>query len=203
MLLLSSTPRTMENGTPPKLLKGLQELKPPDSMPRWKRTLAWGIIGGTLGLAIAGGIFVAFLRDLPGLPSIDNGPAQSLATKIYDVNGALITQLAVENRTLVELNQIPENLKNAFIALEDQHFYSHWGIDVEGLIRASWVNLMHGKTIQGGSTITQQLAKNVFLTPERTMGRKVKEALLSLQIERAYTKDEILHMYFNHIYFGH
>lgn len=164
--------------------------------------MAWIIIGGSFGGAIAGGIFVAFLRDLPGLPSIDNAPTQSLATKIYDVNGALITQIAMENRTLVELNQIPDNLKNAFIALEDQHFYSHWGIDVEGLIRASFINILHGKTIQGGSTITQQLAKNVFLTPERTFSRKVKEALLSLQIERAYTKDEILRMYFNQIYFG-
>ena len=192
----------MKNETPPKIIKGLQDLRPPTSLPRWKRVLAWSLIGSTLGIAIAGGIVVAFLRDLPGLPSIDNGPAQSLATKIYDVHGALITQLAVENRTLVELDQIPTNLKNAFIALEDQHFYSHWGIDVQGLIRASWVNLMHGKTIQGGSTITQQLAKNVFLTPERTMGRKIKEALLSIQIERAYTKDEILRMYFNQIYFG-
>lgn len=192
----------MEKPQPPKIIDTLKELTPPKTMSRFKRILAWSLMGGTLGLAVAGGIFVAFLRDLPGLPSIDNGPTQSLATKIYDVNGALITQLAIENRTLVELNQIPENLKNAFIALEDQHFYSHWGIDVQGLMRASLVNLIHGKMIQGGSTITQQLAKNVFLTPERTMGRKVKEALLSLQIERAYTKDEILRMYFNQIYFG-
>jgi penicillin-binding protein 1A len=187
---------------PPKIAETLKALKPPQHMARWKRKLAWGLMASTVALALACGVFAAFMRDLPGLPSIDNGPTQSLATKIYDVNGALITQLAIENRTLVELEQIPDNLKNAFIALEDQHFYSHWGLDVQGLLRAGIVNLVHGKTIQGGSTITQQLAKNVFLTPERTLGRKAKEALLSIQIERAYTKNEILRMYFNQIYFG-
>ena len=142
------------------------------------------------------------MSDLPGLPTIDDAAVQSQATRLYDVNGALITQLAVENRTLVDLSHIPENLKKAMIALEDQNFYSHWGIDVKGVIRATFVNLRTGKVIQGGSTITQQLAKNVFLTSERTMSRKVKEAMLAVQIERRYTKDEILGMYFNQIYFG-
>src|SRR5688572_22605533 len=118
----------MEIPKPPKIVNAVKELKPPLNMPRWKRILAWWLMGMSLGAAIALGIFVAFLRDLPGLPSIDNAPTQNLATKIYDVNGTLITQIAIENRTLVELHQIPDSLKNAFIALEDQHFYTHWGI---------------------------------------------------------------------------
>ncbi len=184
-----------------KLKSQVAFLKPPSGMRRWKRLLAFTLMGGALGAAIFAGVLVAFLHELPMVPSID-APAPSLATKIYDVHGTLVTQLAIENRTLVELEQIPANLKNAIIALEDQHFWSHWGIDIQGLIRATLVNVLKGRLLQGGSTITQQLAKNLFLTRERTLARKVKEALLAVQIERRYTKEEILKMYFNQIYFG-
>jgi penicillin-binding protein 1A len=203
--------KTPKNSAEPKsspsaFLKTAEEkfrsLKPPANLPRWKRILAWSVIGGVLGLAVFGGVLVAYLSELPGLPTIDDIAAQSQATRIYDANGALVTQLAVENRTLVDLNRIPDNLKKAMIALEDQNFWSHWGIDVKGVIRATLINLRTGKVIQGASTITQQLAKNRFLTSERTMSRKIKEVLLAMQIERRYTKEEILSMYFNQIYFG-
>src|SRR6185503_3805193 len=104
--------------------------------------------------AIGGGILAAFLHELPGLPSIDGAVADSQATTIYDSHGKEIKKLAIENRTIIELDQMPQNLLNATIALEDQHFFTHWGIDVMGLVRAMIVNLRHGKVIQGGSSIT-------------------------------------------------
>lgn len=185
-----------------RLLGAVKSLKPPENLPRWKRWLAWFFIMGTLFLALGGGILAAFLHELPGLPSIDGATADSQATRIFDSKGVLVKQLSIENRTIIELDQIPQNLINATIALEDQHFWKHWGIDVQGLIRAMLVNLKHGKVIQGGSSITQQLAKNRFLTAERSISRKAREAMLAIQIERRYTKQDILKMYFNQIYFG-
>ncbi len=169
--------------------------------PRWRVWLAGSILVSTLGLAALGGLVVAYLQDLPVVPGPDK-LTPSLATKIYDMHGQLITQLAIENRTLVRLDQIPKDLVNAMIALEDRRYWKHWGIDPQGILRAVWVNFRKGRVIEGGSTITQQLAKNLFLTRERSLSRKVKEALLALQVERRFTKSEILEMYFNQIYFG-
>jgi penicillin-binding protein 1A len=168
---------------------------------RWRRVLALTILALSLGLGSGAGLLVAFMQDLPVVPGPDN-LTPSLATKIYDIHGQLITQLAVENRTLIDLEQVPKNLVNAFVALEDRRFWNHWGVDPWGIVRAVIVNLRAGHTVQGASTITQQLAKNIFLTRERTLSRKIKEALLALQIERRFTKKEILAMYFNQVYFG-
>jgi penicillin-binding protein 1A len=168
---------------------------------RWRLLLAGGLIGLSVFVAALAGVLMAYSQDLPVVPGPDN-LTPSLATKIYDINGQLITQLAVENRTLVHLDQVPKNLVNAIIALEDRRFMSHWGVDPWGILRAAAVNLKAGRTIEGGSTLTQQLAKNLFLTREKKFSRKIKEALLSLQIERRFTKQEILEMYFNQVYFG-
>ena len=168
---------------------------------RWRLLLAGALMGFSVLLAGTAGLIMAYSQDLPVVPGPDN-LTPSLATKLYDINGQLITQLAIENRTLVHLDQLPVNLVNAIIALEDRRFRSHWGVDPWGILRAAAVNLKAGRTIEGGSTITQQLAKNLFLTREKKFSRKVKEALLSLQIERSFTKDEILEMYFNQVYFG-
>ncbi len=169
--------------------------------PRWRKLAALVLIGGSCVSAACLGLLMGYMEDSPVVPGPDN-LTPSLATKIYDINGQLITQLAVENRTLVHLDQVPKNLVNAIIALEDRRFMSHWGVDPWGILRAAAVNLKAGRTVEGGSTLTQQLAKNLFLTRERTFGRKIKEALLSLQIERHFTKKEILTMYFNQVYFG-
>jgi membrane carboxypeptidase/penicillin-binding protein len=169
--------------------------------PRWRKLAALILLGLCLGLGGMTGLVMGYMEDLPVVPGPDN-LTPSLATKIYDINGQLITQLAIENRTLISLEQMPPALPNAIIALEDRRFWSHWGVDPWGILRAAAVNLKAGRTIEGGSTITQQLAKNLFLTRERKFSRKVKEALLSLQIERRFTKKEILAMYFNQVYFG-
>lgn len=125
------------------------------------------------------------------------------ASNIYDVNGKLIERLYIENRVPVPINQIPIHLQNAFIAVEDSRFYKHFGIDPIAILRAFYINLQKGRIVEGGSTITQQLVKNLYLSHERTFKRKLYEALLTLKLELIYDKKKILEMYLNNIYFGH
>lgn len=125
------------------------------------------------------------------------------STVILDDNNNIITTIhGEENRTIVSLNEIPKNLQNAFIAIEDNRFYDHFGIDIIGIGRAIVKNIASGGVSEGGSTITQQLAKNKFLTQEQTFSRKIKEIGIALKLESKYSKDEILEMYLNQIYFG-
>ncbi|MBI5815232.1 MAG: PBP1A family penicillin-binding protein [Nitrospinae bacterium] len=143
-----------------------------------------------------------FSEDFPDISTLRKyNPSQ--ATRVYDRNGLLISEFYVEKRLLVTLNQIPKLFRDATIAVEDAQFYEHSGINYEGILRAFFENIKAGRVVQGGSSITQQLAKTLLLTPERTMGRKIKEALLSLEIERSYSKNEILEIYLNQIYYGH
>src|SRR3989475_3699491 len=113
-----------------------------------------------------------------------------------------MTELHVERRILVPLAQIPQSLRDAVIATEDRRFYSHWGVDPIGIARAVLQNYRRGRIVEGGSTITQQLAKVLFLTPDKSLGRKLREAVLALELERRYSKDRILEMYLNQVYFG-
>ena len=108
----------------------------------------------------------------------------------------------LNKNTVFPLRDIPLTMQQAIIAVEDNRFYRHVGFDIEGIARAALVNLQSGELLEGGSTITQQLVKNLFLTQERTMGRKVEELLLSITMELRYSKEEILEMYLNNIYFG-
>ncbi|MBF1683525.1 MAG: penicillin-binding protein 1A, partial [Selenomonas sp.] len=125
------------------------------------------------------------------------------SSQIYDIHGNEIANIhAAENRRPIGINEIPKNLQNAFIAVEDNRFYDHIGIDPRGIVRAIWANIRGRTVTEGGSTITQQLAKNAYLTQDRTLKRKVQEVFLALQLERQYTKQEILELYMNQIYFG-
>lgn len=152
----------------------------------------------TAGIGL--GFFTASLNTKASLASDIRPPASS---QIYDINGNLIANIhSVENRVPVKLSQTPKNLQNAFIAVEDARFYQHSGIDPKGILRAVWSNITNRGVAEGGSTITQQLAKNAYLSQERTLKRKIQEAFLALQLERQYTKDEILELYLNQIYFG-
>ncbi|GAB6180563.1 penicillin-binding protein 1A [Desulfotomaculum defluvii] len=123
-------------------------------------------------------------------------------SKIVDANNKLITTVSQTNQIPVELDQIAPEMRQAIVAIEDYRFYEHVGIDIRGLARAALINLRNLSIVEGGSTITQQLAKNLYLGPERTIGRKVKELYYTVQLERTYTKDEILNLYLNHVYFG-
>lgn len=174
--------------------------KPPKKKSPMRRFL-W-IVGILVFLIIAGagcGFIGATMSDLPEVANVK--PAAS--SQIYDVHGNLITTVhATENRLPVKLSQVPKDLQNAFIATEDNRFYSHHGVDPIGIMRAIWVNIAHDGVAEGGSTITQQLARNAFLTQDRTLKRKIMEAMLAIRIEQYYTKQEILEMYLNQIYFG-
>ena len=125
-----------------------------------------------------------------------------LITKVYSSDGEVIKEFYEQKRIPIKLDQIPENLVKATLSVEDQNYYSHWGVDFAGIFRATYVNLRNRRIVQGGSTITQQLARNLFLTQERTYMRKIKEAILALEIETTFSKDEILELYFNQIYYG-
>lgn len=135
-------------------------------------------------------------------PNMDEALIPDAASQFYDNKGNVIyTTLSVERRVPVTFDKIPKHVQQAFIAIEDNRFYEHSGIDYRGTARAL-VSTLSGQEVQGGSTITQQLAKNAFLTQERTIVRKIKEAFIAKELEHKYTKDEILTMYLNQIYFG-
>jgi penicillin-binding protein 1A len=140
-------------------------------------------------------------RDLPPIERVE-AYRPALKSSVYDASGRLLHEFFRENRQQLHLTEIPDNLIQATIATEDKRFYSHWGVDLFGVTRAVITNIARGGRVQGASTITQQLARNMFLTHERTFQRKIKEALLALRIERLHSKHEILEMYFNQIYYG-
>ena len=159
-----------------------------------------------LGIAGAGAAgYVAYKELATGLPDVsalqDYQP--SLVTEVYDRHEELIAEFFVEKRRLVHLSEIPAHVRNATIAAEDSRFYSHGGVDYIGIGRAVWVNLRAGTTREGASTITQQVARNLFLTRERTLRRKIREAILARRIEKRYDKDSILQIYLNQIFYGH
>src|SRR5262247_1998473 len=181
--------------------------KPPLWRRRWFRRVLIGIGGLTLlGLLVVGvaaiWAFTILPRSLPSVTALETlQPIQG--TKIYDDNDEAITELHVERRILVPMAQIPQSLRDAILATEDRRFYSHWGIDPIGVARAIIQNYRRGRIVEGGSTITQQLTKVLFLTPDKSLERKLKEAVLALELERRYSKDRILEMYLNQVYFGH
>src|SRR3990167_509997 len=140
-------------------------------------------------------------KDLPSPKQLETRDLAQ-TTKIYDRNGKLLFNIYNDqNRTVVPLAEIPENLKHATIAIEDKDFYKHKGFDIYGIARAARKTLFEG-TLQGGSTITQQLVKSAFLTPERTVNRKIKELYLAFRVEMAFDKDRILEMYMNQVPYG-
>jgi penicillin-binding protein 1A len=152
-------------------------------------------------LGLLAGLVVWFSRDLPSTDALVSVEPWT-RTMIYDAHGHPLKAFYEEDRAIVSLDQVPRNLSNAFIAIEDRKFYRHWGLNVFAIARAVFEDVMARRIVRGASTITQQLARNLFLTQEQTLTRKIKEAILAIRIERHYTKDEILAMYLNQIYFG-
>ena len=146
------------------------------------------------------GVAFAALSDLPALQKLEDYTPPT-ATRILDREGRLVDEIFIERREPVTSEQIPEGIKKGLVATEDARFYEHHGIDFLGLFRAV-VKKLAGQRLRGTSTLTQQLAKNLFLTPERSMVRKLKEAGLAFQIERKYTKEQILTLYLNQVYLG-
>jgi penicillin-binding protein 1A len=169
-------------------------------------------LGIFMGFCMLGGLMFGYVTaEIKNYSGIDNLKAfqPSIPTRLYDVNGDVITELFQQRRYPVSFEDLPPCLINAFLSAEDQGFYDHFGIDPPAIIRAMVKNIIASirsfrpVIAQGGSTITQQLAKRLFTSGERTYARKALEAVLALQIEKRFTKEEILEMYFNQIYFGH
>src|SRR6185436_6578400 len=167
----------------------------------WKLFFVLVVIAvfGSAGVVL--GVVQWLGRDLP-TPEQLTAIQAPVKTSVYDVKGRVLHEFFKENRSPVPLKQLPRNLVNATLSTEDRNFYQHWGVDLWGVARAAVNNVLKMRRAEGGSTITQQLARNLFLTHERTMARKFKEIALAVEIERTYSKDQILEMYFNQIYFG-
>ncbi len=146
-------------------------------------------------------IYVFLLRDLPDFESLDDYQPP-VVSEVFDRNGRLIGEFYTEKRRTVAIESIPRHVQVAFVAAEDGAFFEHKGIDLVAIFRAALTNLREGGIAQGASTITQQMVKSLLLTPERTYKRKMREIILSRQIERQFSKEEILFLYLNQIYFG-
>jgi len=186
----------------------LESKKPPRSTAaRSTFRFPWKVFLVVLVIAVFGsagavmGVVRWLARDLPTPQQLSEIKAP-VKTVVYDARGRVLHEFYKENRSPVPLKRIPRHLINATLSTEDRSFYSHWGVDLWGVARAAVQNVLRMRRAEGGSTITQQLARNVFLTHERTVSRKLKEIALALEIERNYSKDQILEMYFNQIYFG-
>ncbi|MEH6404360.1 MAG: PBP1A family penicillin-binding protein [Sneathiella sp.] len=168
----------------------------------WLRPLvSWGATTALWGVLIVGCIFGYFaytLPDVSGIDVIEKRPSMVLQT----TSGAQFATYGDLYGTMLKPDAIPPSMKQALLATEDSHFYSHFGINPISLVRAMWRNYQAGRVVEGGSTITQQLAKNLFLTPDRNIQRKIREVLLAFWLEAKYSKDEILALYLNRMYFG-
>ena len=190
-------PSAQPSGRPP-------QTRPPKSP--WT-AVRWVLISALLisGAGISGGLIglAASFRNLPDVKVLKNyNPSET--TQIFDVKGRLLANLYGEvNRRVVPLKNISPNLQRALMAIEDDQFYQHHGVRPDTIVRAAITNYGAGRSVQGGSTLTQQLIKNLFLTPEKNLSRKLVEAVLALRVEQVFKKDEILEMYLNQVYWGH
>jgi penicillin-binding protein 1A len=157
-----------------------------------------------IGAALAGTsvVYYILLKELPSIAALkDYRP--SITTRVYADNNELIDEFFLEDRKVIKYEEIPKIVIQAFVASEDARFFQHGGFDMQSMSRAFFKNIEAGKIVQGGSTITQQVAKSLYLSPEKSYLRKVKEALLAYKIDRYLTKEEIITLYLNHIYLGH
>ncbi len=162
--------------------------------------LAFLLLVIIIGAATGG--YIAIAQGVPSIAELKNYRATA-GTKVYADDDSLIGEFKVEKGIFVPIDKIPDNLKNAVIAVEDSRFWHHNGIDYIGIARALFKDIIHGSLREGGSTITQQLAKIMFLSPEKTLSRKIREAHLAMKLEKELTKKEILELYLNKVYFGH
>ncbi|AKQ64782.1 Multimodular transpeptidase-transglycosylase [Myxococcus hansupus] len=169
---------------------------------RWtKRLLITGIVGLVLAVAVGVGGYIYYSQDLPSVDALRNyQPPQ--VTKVMCGDGSLCAEFAHERRTLIRVEDLPPHARNAFLAAEDADFYKHEGLDFFGITRAAIKNLIPNSRKSGASTITQQVVKNLLLTPERSFSRKAREWILTPRVEEALTKDQILSLYINQSYYG-
>jgi penicillin-binding protein 1A len=162
---------------------------------------ATGTLVFVAAAAIFAGVVWKYEQDLPDYTVLKNYEPPVM-TRVHAADGSLLAEYSRERRLYLPADEIPDLVKHAFISAEDKNFYNHWGVDPEGIVRAGVVYMQGSRHIQGASTITQQVAKNFLLNSDRTFDRKIREILLSLRIESAYSKEKILELYLNEIYLG-
>lgn len=179
---------------------------PGPAKPRRRRSIVWGLVRFALTLAVVGlvGLAAVFGAVWTSLErqGVLQVPAREPGVMIVAADGSVLAEQGSFNGDEARLTDLPGYVPNALIAIEDRRFRYHFGVDPVGLLRAIYTNYRSGRLVQGGSTITQQLAKNLFLAPDRTLQRKAQEAVLAVWLERHLTKDEILQLYLNRVYFG-
>ena len=169
---------------------------------RWTRAV-WFLLNLSVWGAVAFGALLAwYAYDLPQVARLDQAALRKPAISLLAADGSVLARYGEVHGAPVRIRDLPPHVPRAFLAIEDRRFYRHPGIDVLGVLRAAYRNLVAGGIREGGSTITQQLAKNLFLSPERSIRRKVQEALLALWLETRFTKDQLLSLYLNRVYFG-
>ena len=195
-------PRRAARGRAPKRTEPVSKAPAPKKRSLLGRALYWGVVLSLWGLIAFGGLVVWYASKLPPIDQLAI-PKRPPNIAIVGSDGSLLANRGETGGREVTLAELPPYLPNAFIAIEDHRFRSHFGIDPVGIARALVRNLLHaGGGVQGGSTLTQQLAKNLFLTQERTAARKIQEAILALWLEQKFSKDQILELYLNRVYFG-
>ena len=157
-----------------------------------------------LGMFTVLGVILGLAKNLPSIEQLENYDPD-LVTRIYSADGKVLEELFVQKRVFIELDKIPTHMQNAVVASEDRRFYNHWGLSLRSVARAVVINTLSMSYRQGFSTLTQQLARNLYKSVgfEDSVVRKIKEVITAVQIERTYTKDEILEMYLNTVHFGH
>jgi len=167
------------------------------------RWILMALVCSIVAMAMAlGGLYLYLGEDLPKIASLSEYRPPTI-TEVFSDDNRKIGEFYTERRIVIPLSQIPQTLKEAFIAAEDARYFKHKGIDFVSIVRAFFKNLEAGTIVQGGSTITQQVTKSFFLTPERSYKRKIKEAILAYRIDKAFSKAEVLYLYLNQIYLGH
>ena len=167
----------------------------------WSKLFYAGMVLCLWGVIAVGSVVAYYASQLPPIDEL-TVPKRPPNIAIMASDGSLLANKGETGGRTVSIGELPPYLPKAFVAIEDRRFYDHWGIDPVGIARALYRNVNRGGVSQGGSTLTQQLAKNLFLTQERTASRKIQEAILALWLERNYTKDQILELYLNRVYFG-
>ena len=183
----------------------IKKLTPEEKKRLWRRVGLASLVLAAIALGVLFGAYYAIRQNLPSVADLEHFKPYIISS-VYSDSGEVIKEFAIDRHTEVPFTRIPDNLKKAILATEDPRFFSHGGIDLRGILRAVKENLRLTKRtgrLQGGSTITQQLARSLFLRPEQTVRRKLKEAFLSIQIEKKYSKEKILEMYCNQFYLGH
>src|ERR1044071_4341761 len=170
---------------------------------RTARLLIFGfLVLASAAIGAASGLLLVYTVDLPQVEELERYRPSSV-TELYDDQGRVIGSFALQRRVIVSYEDYPEVLRDALISIEDKDFYRHWGVNVWRIAGAAFRDIESGGRVQGASTLTMQLARNLFLSPDRSFHRKIQEALLAIQIERRFTKQQIFTLYANQIFLGH